>query len=260
LRGGESIRLQVRPQIETRSAPQALTLSLLHEDADVLVIDKPAGLVVHPGAGNPDGTLVNALLHFDPALAQLPRAGIVHRLDKETSGALVVARSLRAHTALVAQLAERAIHRQYEAVVNGVLIAGGTIEAALDRHPVDRLKRAVVESGKPATTHYRVRERFRAHTHIECLLETGRTHQIRVHMAHARHPLVGDPLYGGSLRLPKAAGPELTETMRAFRRQALHAERIEFAHPVSGATLAVQSPRPADLEALIAALRADARA
>jgi 23S rRNA pseudouridine1911/1915/1917 synthase len=235
-------------------------LSLLHEDADVLVIDKPAGLVVHPGAGNADGTLVNALLHFDPALAQLPRAGIVHRLDKETSGALVVARSLRAHTALVAQLAERAIHRQYEAVVNGVLIAGGTIEAALDRHPVDRLKRAVVESGKPATTHYRVRERFRAHTHIECLLETGRTHQIRVHMAHARHPLVGDPLYGGSLRLPKAAGPELTETMRAFRRQALHAERIEFAHPVSGATLAVQSPRPADLEALIAALRADARA
>jgi 23S rRNA pseudouridine1911/1915/1917 synthase len=224
------------------------------------VIDKAVGLVVHPGAGNARGTLVNALLHRDPALAQLPRAGIVHRLDKETSGALIVARSLRAHAALVEQLAAREIHRQYEAVVNGVLVAGGTVDAPLDRHPVDRLKRAVVEGGKPAVTHYRVRERFRAHTQVECVLETGRTHQIRVHMAHVRHALVGDPLYGGSLRLPKGATPELQASLRGFRRQALHAERIEFAHPVSGEAVVVQAPRPADLAALLVALREDAKA
>jgi 23S rRNA pseudouridine1911/1915/1917 synthase len=260
VRGGQKIALRVKTEIETTSAPQAIALSVLFEDEDLLVIDKPAGLVVHPGAGNPSGTLVNALLHRDPALAQLPRAGIVHRLDKETSGALVVARTLRAHTALVAQLAARDIHRQYEAVVNGVLVSGGTVDAPLDRHPVDRLKRAVVEHGKPAVTHYRVRERFRAHTHVECVLETGRTHQIRVHMAHVRHPLAGDPLYGGSLRLPKAATPELDATLRGFRRQALHAEHIAFAHPVTGAPVDVRSPRPADLEALLAALREDASA
>lgn len=256
--GGERIELRARLEVATQSEPQAIALDVLYEDDDLFVIDKRVGLVVHPGAGNPSGTLVNALLHRDPALATLPRAGIVHRLDKETSGALIVARSLRAHTALVAQLAAREIHRQYEAVLNGVLVAGGTIDAPLDRHPADRLKRAVVEDGKPAVTHYRVRERFRAHTHVECLLETGRTHQIRVHMAHVRHPLVGDPLYGGSLRLPKAATPELQATLRGFRRQALHAEKIEFAHPVSGETVSVRAPRPADLDALIAALRADA--
>jgi 23S rRNA pseudouridine1911/1915/1917 synthase len=257
--GGERIELAATVEIATTSAPQSIALSVLYEDEDLLVIDKPAGLVVHPGAGNPNGTLVNALLHRDPALAQLPRAGIVHRLDKETSGALIVARSLRAHAALVEQLAARDIHRQYEAVVNGVLVAGGTVDAPLERHPGDRLKRAVVENGKPAVTHYRVRERFRGHTHVECVLETGRTHQIRVHMAHVRHPLIGDPLYGGGPRLPKGATQHLITTLRAFRRQALHAERIEFAHPVSGATVAVQSPRPADLDALLAALRDDAR-
>ena len=260
VRGGEQVEVRVPQQVQTRSLPQAIALEVLYEDADLLVVHKPAGLVVHPGAGNPAGTLVNALLHRDPARAHLPRAGIVHRLDKETSGALVVARTLRAHTALVEQLAARDIHRQYEAVVNGVLVAGGTVDAPLDRHPVDRLKRAVVEEGKPAVTHYRVRERFRAHTHLECVLETGRTHQIRVHMAYLRHPLVGDPLYGGSLRLPKGATPGLVDALRGFRRQALHAERIEFEHPVSGATVAVQAPRPRDLDALLAALRADAAA
>ena len=260
VRGGEWIELNATPEVVTHSQPEAIALPVLYEDADVFVIDKAVGLVVHPGAGNARGTLVNALLHRDPALAQLPRAGVVHRLDKETSGALIVARSLRAHAALVEQLAAREIHRQYEAVVNGVLVAGGTVDAPLDRHPVDRLKRAVVEGGKPAVTHYRVRERFRAHTHVECVLETGRTHQIRVHMAHVRHALVGDPLYGGSLRLPKGATAELQATLRGFRRQALHAERIEFAHPVSGEAVVVQAPRPADLAALLVALREDAKA
>ncbi len=258
LRGGEQIELRVQVEIATTSVAQPIALSVLYEDEDVFVIDKAVGLVVHPGAGNPSGTLVNALMHKDPKLAHLPRAGIVHRLDKETSGVLIVARTLRAHTSLVEQLAARSIHRQYEAVVVGVLIAGGTVNAPLDRHPVDRLKRAVIENGKPAVTHYRVRERFRAHTHIECLLDTGRTHQIRVHMAHVRRPLVGDPLYGGSLRLPKGATPDLVATLRSFKRQALHAERIEFAHPVGGETIAVQAPRPADLQALLASLRADA--
>ena len=260
VRGGEAVRVHAHQEVATHSAPQPIELDVLFEDAELLVVNKRAGLVVHPGAGNPAGTLVNALLHRHPELERLPRAGIVHRLDKETSGALIVARTLRAHTALVEQMAQRAIHRQYEAIVNGVLVAGGTVDAPLDRHPVDRLKRAVVEEGKPAVTHYRVRERFRAHTHIECLLETGRTHQIRVHMAHARHPLVGDPLYGGSLRLPKGATPALSETLRAFKRQALHAEKVEFAHPLGGETVSVAAPRPADLGKLLDALRADARA
>ena len=259
VRGGESVLLTVRIGIATDSAPQDIALSLIHEDADVLVVNKPAGLVVHPGAGNPAGTLVNALLHHDPSLAGLPRAGIVHRLDKETSGALIVARTLQAHTSLVEQLAERSIHRQYEAIVYGVLISGGTVRASLDRHPGDRLKRAVVDDGKPAVTHYRVRERYRAHTRIECLLETGRTHQIRVHMAHARHPLIGDPLYGGALRLPKGATSDLIDALRGFRRQALHAERVEFAHPRTGETVTAQAPRPSDLSALIASLQVDAR-
>jgi 23S rRNA pseudouridine1911/1915/1917 synthase len=258
--GGEVVSVRAQPSQEVPLAPEQIALDIRYEDRDVLVVNKPVGLVVHPGAGQPAGTLQNALLHFDPKLAEIPRAGIVHRLDKDTSGLMVVARTLRAHTALVEQLQARAVHRQYEAIVYGAMIAGGSVDAPIGRHPRERVKQAVVEepSGKPAVTHYRVRERFRAHTLIECRLETGRTHQIRVHMAHARHPLVGDAVYGSGLRLPKGATPELVEALRAFRRQALHAERLEFTHPKSGKPVNVTAERPADLERLVRVLREDA--
>jgi 23S rRNA pseudouridine1911/1915/1917 synthase len=223
----------------------------------VIVIDKPAGLVVHPGAGNSAGTLVNALLHRDPSLAALPRAGIVHRLDKDTSGVMVVARTLPAHTALVEQLSSREVHRQYLAVVVGALVSGGTANAPIDRHPRDRIRMAVREDGRDAVTHYRLRERFRAHTLLECRLETGRTHQIRVHMQHLKHPIVGDPLYGGPLKLPRGATEALVEALRGFRRQALHAETLEFAHPVSGEPVRCSAPVPADMRALIKTLHDD---
>jgi 23S rRNA pseudouridine1911/1915/1917 synthase len=260
LRGGEQVRLEAELASEVESAPEAIALTIVHEDAHLLVLDKPAGLVVHPGAGNPSGTLLNALLHHDPTLAQLPRAGIVHRLDKDTSGLMVVARSLAAHTALVEMLSRHAVERQYEAVVQGTMVAGGTVDAPIGRHLGDRLRQAVrdEEDGKHAVTHYRLRERFRAHSLIQCNLETGRTHQIRVHLAYIHHPLVGDPLYGGSLRLPKGATPELVAALRGFRRQALHAERLAFEHPVTGEAMAFEAKRPADMEALITRLHADA--
>jgi 23S rRNA pseudouridine1911/1915/1917 synthase len=256
--GGERVLLEATVEVATDAAPEAIPLSLLYADAELLVVDKPAGLVVHPGAGNMSGTLVNALLHHDPKLAALPRAGIVHRLDKDTSGCLLVARSLTAHAALVEQLSAREIHRQYEAVVHGSLVAGGTVDAPIDRSSSDRLKMAVSHGGRPAVTHYRLRQRFRAHSQLQLQLETGRTHQIRVHMAYIRHPIVGDPLYGGGLRLSKGASDALIEELRGFRRQALHAERLEFAHPASGETIVAEAPRPADLSRLIAVLQADA--
>jgi len=260
VRGGERISLSVRMEREIGAQPEAIELDIRHEDADVLVVNKPAGLVVHPGAGNASGTLQNALLHHDPKLAEIPRGGIVHRLDKDTSGLMVVARTLRAHTSLVEQLSARAVHRQYAAIVYGSMVAGGKVDAPIGRHSHDRLKQAVRQDGRDAITHYRVRERFRTMTLVECRLETGRTHQIRVHMAHVRHPLVGDPQYGGLLKLPKSASAQLVEALRAFRRQALHAERLEFLHPKSGKSLAVEAERPADMETLLAALREDTRA
>jgi 23S rRNA pseudouridine1911/1915/1917 synthase len=259
VQGGEAIAVDVRAEREIGAAAEDIPLDIRYEDADVVVVDKPAGLVVHPGAGNPAGTLQNALLHHDPGLAQIPRGGIVHRLDKDTSGLMVVARSMRAHTSLVEQLGERDVYRQYLAVVYGRIIAGGTIDAPIGRHPRDRLKQAVRDDGREAITHYRVRERFRALTLVECRLETGRTHQIRVHLAHARHPIVGDSVYGGGLRLPKGASAALVEALRGFRRQALHAERLEFAHPADGRTIAVEAEMPADMAALVDALRTDAR-
>ena len=257
--GGELVTLRAQPGQEVPMAPEQIALDIRYEDRDVLVVNKPVGLVVHPGAGQPAGTLQNALLHFDAKLAQIPRAGIVHRLDKDTSGLMVVARTLRAHTALVEQLQAREMHRQYEAIVYGAMIAGGSIDAPIGRHPRDRVRQAVVDepAGKPAVTHYRVRERYRAHTLIECRLETGRTHQIRVHMAHVRHPLIGDTVYGGGLKLPKGATPELAAALRGFRRQALHAEQLVFAHPKTGKSIRVEAERPADMGILVAALRAD---
>jgi 23S rRNA pseudouridine1911/1915/1917 synthase len=260
VRGGEIVALNARRGQEVPMRPEEIEIDVRYEDADLLVINKPAGLVVHPGAGQPGGTLQNALLHYDAKLTEIPRAGIVHRLDKDTSGVMVVARSLRAHTALVAALQARDVHRQYEAVILGALIAGGSVDAPIGRHPRDRLKQAVVEEpvGKPALTHYRLRERYRAHTLVECRLETGRTHQIRVHMAHVKHPLIGDSTYGHGLKLPKGATTELVEALRGFRRQALHAEKLEFAHPVGGALVSVSVERPADLDGLVRALRDDA--
>jgi len=261
LRGGELVRLQVELAVEVTSAPEDIALNIVHEDEHLLVLDKPAGLVVHPGAGNPAGTLLNALLHHDPKLAELPRAGIVHRLDKDTSGLMVVAKTLPTYTALVDLLSRHEVERQYEAVVLGTMVAGGTVDEPIGRSMGDRLRQAVrdEEDGKRAVTHYRLRERFRAHSLLQCQLETGRTHQIRVHMAHINHPLLGDPLYGGGLKLPKGASPELIAVMRGFRRQALHAERLAFEHPISGEPLQFQTARPADLENLIAALRDDAK-
>jgi len=258
VRGGEQVSLDVVLETQTEALPEDIPLDVLYEDGDVIVIDKPAGLVVHPGAGNPTGTLVNALLHRDPSLATLPRAGIVHRLDKDTSGVMVVARSLPAHTSLVTQLSERGVHRQYLAIVVGALVSGGTATGAIERHPHDRVRMAVREDGRDAVTHYRLRERFRAHTALECRLETGRTHQIRVHMAHLKHPIVGDPVYGGSLKLPKGASPELIEALRGFKRQALHAETLEFRHPVSGEPVRCTAPVPDDMQQLMRVLREDA--
>ncbi|QIL21407.1 23S rRNA pseudouridine(1911/1915/1917) synthase RluD [Thermomonas sp. HDW16] len=258
VRGGETVTLSAVQETQTHAVAEDIPLDILYEDADVFVINKPAGLVVHPGAGNPDGTLVNALLHRDPSLELLPRAGIVHRLDKDTSGVMVVARNLPAHTALVEQLSNRQVHRQYLAVVVGALVSGGTANAAIDRHPRDRIRMAVREDGKDAVTHFRLRERFRNHTALECRLETGRTHQIRVHMQHLKHPIVGDPLYGGSFKLPKGASDEFIAELRGFKRQALHAEVLEFAHPVTGEPIRCSAPVPEDMQQLMAELRKDA--
>jgi 23S rRNA pseudouridine1911/1915/1917 synthase len=260
LHGGELVVLEAELENEVEAAPEAMDLAILFEDDDLLVLDKPAGLVVHPGAGNPAGTLLNALLHHSPKLVELPRGGIVHRLDKDTSGLMVVAKSIAAHTALVAMLSRHDVHRQYEAVVLGTRVAGGTIDEPLGRHQHDRLRQGVREEedgGKHAVTHYRIRERFRAHSVMQCNLETGRTHQIRVHLAHVGHPIVGDPLYGNGLRLPRGATQELVDALRGFRRQALHAENLAFVHPVTGEELSFDSPRPADQDGLITALRAD---
>ncbi|MFO0028402.1 MAG: 23S rRNA pseudouridine(1911/1915/1917) synthase RluD [Pseudomonadota bacterium] len=259
--GGETVDLATDLEQQVDAAGEAIDLAIVHEDTHLLIVDKPPGLVVHPGAGNPTGTLQNALLHHDPKLVEIPRAGIVHRLDKDTSGVMVVARTLAAHTRLVEMIAAREMHRRYEAIVYGAIVAGGTIDAPIGRHRHERTKMAVLEEGdsaREAVTHYRVRERYRAHTRVQVDLETGRTHQIRVHFAHIRHPLVGDPVYGG-LKLPKGASEAFVAALRGFRRQALHAERLEFPHPVTGKPIVAEARRPADLEALIAALRADLR-
>lgn len=256
--GGETVTLEPLVEREVRAAPEPIQLDVVYEDDDLLVVNKAAGLVVHPGAGNPGGTLMNGLLHHSPQLEEVPRAGIIHRIDKDTTGLLLVAKSLPAHTALVRQLAEREISRNYLAVCNGVLTGGGTIDQPIGRHPGDRKRMSVQQNGKPAVTHYTVLERFRAFTYISVKLETGRTHQIRVHFAWRRHALVGDPVYGGRLALPKGATQPLIDTLRRFKRQALHATRLAFEHPTTGRSLELEVPPPADLENLLDVMRKDA--
>jgi 23S rRNA pseudouridine1911/1915/1917 synthase len=256
--GGEHVELKTAPAVDSgRWEPQALDIAVVYEDACLLVVDKPAGLVVHPGAGNPDGTLVNALVHRDPALTAVPRAGVVHRLDKHTSGLLVVARTLAAHKHLVNALKKRSVQRTYLAIVNGRVRAGGRVDAPLGRHRSQRTRMAVTDAGRPAATRYRVQRRFRAHSLVRVDLESGRTHQIRVHMAHIGHPLVGDPTYGGRLKIPAGAAAELAEALRAFKRQALHAAELSLQHPQTGETMHWTSPLPADMQTLLEALEAD---
>ena len=258
---GERIRVRVgasSPGIgEVEAEP--IALAVVHRDREFFVIDKPAGLVVHPGAGNPRHTLQNALLALDPALADLPRAGIVHRLDKDTSGLLVVARTPAAHTALTRQIAERSVTREYLAICRGVPTAGATIDRPIGRDRVDRVRMAVRPDGRRAVTHYRVLERFRAHALLGVRLETGRTHQIRLHLAHAHHGIVGDPVYGGRFQRPRGASDALVAALRGFGRQALHATRLGFAHPRTGRELHFESAPPADFAQLLDALRQDAR-
>ncbi|MBT8107755.1 MAG: 23S rRNA pseudouridine(1911/1915/1917) synthase RluD [Gammaproteobacteria bacterium] len=253
--GGETVTLRVQPEVAVEAAPEPMQLDVVHEDAALLVINKPAGLVVHPGAGNHTGTLLNGLLHHAPELEGLPRAGIVHRLDKDTSGLLLVARTLPAHTSLTRMLADREISRHYLAICGGVLTGGGKIDEPIGRHRTDRTRMCVRDDGRPAVTHYTVVERFAAHTLVDVRLETGRTHQIRVHFAYRRHSLLGDPVYGGRLALPKGASDALAAALRGFRRQALHAAKLGFAHPESGDAMEFKAPLPVDLAALLDALR-----
>ena len=256
--GGEELVLDAEREVQGDWQPEAIALDIVYEDDALLVINKPAGLVVHPAAGHHDGTLLNALLHHAPSLKTVPRAGIVHRLDKDTTGLMVVAKTLEAQTALVNQLQARTVSREYECVVVGVMTAGGKVNEPIARHGVNRQKMAVVAGGKEAISHYRVIQRYRAHTHVKVKLETGRTHQIRVHMAHIHFPLVGDPVYGGRLRIPPGASQELLRELREFPRQALHARRLELEHPDDGRLMHWPVPRPADMQHLLALLEEDA--
>jgi 23S rRNA pseudouridine1911/1915/1917 synthase len=261
VQAGARVRVQMRPEApKSLVQPEAIALRVAYEDSDVLVIDKPAGLVVHPGAGNLQHTLQNALLGLDASLAKLPRAGLIHRLDKDTSGLLVVARTPEAQTSLSRQLMARTMSRNYVAVCAGVMTGGGTVDAPIGRNRRDRLRMAVRESGRRAVTHYRVIERFRAHTYLMVQLETGRTHQIRLHLSHLKYPIVGDPVYGGRMAQPRGASAGLVATLRAFKRQALHAAALGFDHPRTGKRVGFASLVPEDLRKLLVALRDDARA
>lgn len=255
--GGEKIVIEAELEEATGVIAQDIALEVVYEDQHLLVINKPAGLVVHPAAGNPDGTLQNALLHFDSSLNTVPRAGIVHRLDKDTSGLLVVARDLTAHQSLVAQLQARSVKREYLALVWGLLVAGGTVDAPVGRHSTDRKRMAVNSFGKPAITHYRIETRYRGHTLVRVNLETGRTHQIRVHMTHLRYPLLGDPVYGGRPRVPAGMSVTARAAVLAFKRQALHATRLSLRHPANDKVMEWHAPLPADMVEMIHILEED---
>lgn len=255
--GGERVCIEARIEADEQVAAEALPLDVVFKDRALIVINKPPGMVVHPGAGNSGQTLQNALLAFDPKLAVVPRAGIVHRLDKDTSGLLVVARTPEVHTALVAAIAEREVERHYIALCTGVMTAGGTVDEPIGRHRSQRTRMAVRSDGRPAVTHYRVLKRFRSHTMVRAELETGRTHQIRVHLAHIGYPLVGDPAYGGRRRVPAGATPELVTALTAFKRQALHAARLKLEHPLTGREVEWEAPLPADMTGLIEAMEGE---
>ena len=257
---GDTIRLRIEDEQLVEAVSQPIELDIRYEDEHLLIINKPAGLVVHPAAGNPDGTMLNGLLHLDPTLQKLPRAGIVHRLDKETSGLLVVARTLKAHKRLVELLQAREIHREYRTIVNGVMISGGSVDEPIGRHPRQRKRMAVVHTGKPARTDYRVLQRFRAHSLLQVKLHSGRTHQIRVHMAHINYPVVGDPLYGGRLKIPAGASDALKNALRNFRRQALHAFKLGFEHPETGEWMEWECAIPDDMQQLLTELQDDKKA
>jgi len=257
---GSVLALQAEQEAQGEWIAQDIELDIVYEDDHILVINKPTGLVVHPAAGHADGTLLNALLHHVPDIINVPRAGIVHRLDKDTTGLMVVAKTLEAQTSLVAQLQDRTVSRIYECIVVGVVTAGGKISAPIGRHGTQRQKMAVMDSGKPAVSHYRVLERFRSHTHVRVKLETGRTHQIRVHMAHVNFPLVGDPVYGGRFRIPPAANPTMIEALKTFPRQALHARFLELEHPVTGQRMKWSSPLPEDFVWMLSLLKQDREA
>lgn len=254
---GDLVDIDVPETTRLDDLPQAVEFDVVYEDADVLVVNKPAGLVVHPAAGHADGTLVNGLLQHDASLAQLPRAGIVHRLDRDTTGLMVVARNLVAHNWLVDQLQQRLVKRQYLAVTNGVITAGRTIDEPMGRHQVNRKKMTVRKDGKPAITHFQVLQRYRHHTLISVQLETGRTHQIRVHMAHLRYPLLGDPVYAGRFQLPAGVKDRLEQILRQFKRQALHAAKLGFSHPNSQQWVEFEAPLPDDFQQLLQALEQD---
>lgn len=257
VRGGESVTAEIPVITQPQWKAQAIPLDIVHEDSALIIINKPPGLVVHPGAGNQDRTLMNALLHHAPDLQALPRAGILHRLDKDTSGLLVIAKTAASLKHLSQQLKNRTLLREYQAIVNGTLISGGTVDAPIDRHPLQRKRMAVVDTGKPAITHYRVAEKFRAHTRLKIRLETGRTHQIRVHMAYIRHPVVGDSVYGGRLQIAKNLSDPLITLLRKYHRQALHAFALGMTHPESGEFMRWEIDLPEDMIQLIQALRDD---
>ena len=257
LDGGEEIELDAEPEMVIEDNAEDIPLDIVYEDDAILIINKPAGLVVHPAVGNWSGTLVNALLHHAPNLATLPRAGIVHRIDKDTSGLLMIAKTLQAHTSLVEQLQERSIEREYVALVKGWMTAGGCVDEPIGRHPVDRKRNAVRRDGKEAITHYRLEQRFKRHTLIRVKLETGRTHQIRVHMSHINYPLVGDQVYGGRFQMPADCNPALADALRSFKRQALHAARLGLEHPETGEYMEWEAPMPADMQNLIDLLTAN---
>ncbi len=252
--GSQMVMLSLNKKQNNDWSAENIALNIVFEDEDIIIINKPFGLVTHPGAGNWNGTLANALLYYDPELSKLDRAGIVHRLDKNTSGLMVIARNEKSQKYLVEQLQSHSVVREYSAIVYGHMISGGSVNDPIGRDPKDRVKQAVSSNGKDATTHYRVIDRFKSHTHVKAILETGRTHQIRVHLSHIGYPLLGDPMYGGRVRFPKKASEILKESLLGFKRQALHSKKLTLNHPSTGELMSWKAPLPDDMLELLAIL------